>query len=102
IWKEWIENENFDNEREECMGSLLATRNWNTDDVENLLNWKMIPRTSDGWFLNTKHKLQLNEQTAFAKVIGITLNGDTGEIDFLLAQANKMEHNLFDMYDVVD
>ncbi|CAF1282037.1 unnamed protein product, partial [Didymodactylos carnosus] len=42
------------------------------------------------------------EQTAFAKVIGITLNGDTGEIDFLLAQANKMEHNLFDMYDVVD
>ena len=101
IWKGWITNENFDDERFECMNALLSTHQWTMGHVENLLNWSLVPRTNDGWLLNTNHRLQLREP-AFSKVIGITLNGDTGEVDFLFSQASKNEQNLFDMYDVMD
>lgn len=101
IWKGWITDENFEDERFECMLAFLSERQWTMKHVENWLNWSLVPRTNDGWLLSTSQRLQLREP-AYSKVIGITLNGDTGEIDFLFGQANKNEQNLFDMSDVMD
>lgn len=92
---------NFVDERQMCMQNLLDDINWTTDDVEDLLSWSLIPKTDDGWLLNTKHRLQF-EQTAYSQVIGVTLNNDTGEIEFMFTQAKKNEHNLFDAADVMD
>ncbi|CAF1228750.1 unnamed protein product, partial [Didymodactylos carnosus] len=101
IWKGWIDNDTFTDEREICMEALLHDNNWIMDDVQDLLCWSVIPKTNDGWFLNTQHRLRLG-QSAYSQVIGITLNNDTGDIEFLFTKAKKNEHNLFDAADVVD
>ncbi|CAM4806709.1 unnamed protein product [Rotaria magnacalcarata] len=101
IWKSWIDGENFEDERDYCMYYLLKDRQWTTYDVEDLLCWSIIPRTDDGWYLDTKHQLQL-DPSGYSQVIGITLNNDTGDIEFMFAQAKKNEHNLFDAGDVMD
>ena len=101
VWKGWIDNAMFTDERESCMTDLLYECDWIMDDVEDLLCWSLLPRTNDGWFLNMKHQLQL-ERPAYSKVIGITLNNDTGNIEFMFTQAKKNEHNLFDATDVMD
>jgi hypothetical protein len=101
VWKGWIDDEQFPDERQICMQALLCDNNWGMDDVEDLLCWSLLPRTDDGWLLSTKHQLRL-EQPAYAQVIGITLNNDTGEIGFMFTKAKKTDHNLFDAADVVD
>lgn len=101
IWKSWIDGENFDYERDKCMQYLLNDRNWTIYDVEDLLCWSLIPRTNDGWLLSTRHQLQL-EQPAYSQVIGITLNNDTGDIEFMFTKARKTEHYLFDAEDIID
>ncbi|CAF4585533.1 unnamed protein product, partial [Rotaria sp. Silwood2] len=101
IWKGWIRNEDFDEERFQSINAFLNDRNFNIADVEDLLNWSLLPRTVDGWLWSGKHRLQLREP-AYSKVVGITLNNDTGDIEFLFTQASNNEHNLFDMHDVVD
>ena len=83
------------------MQDLLDDHDWTMDDVEDLLCWSLLPRTSDGWLLNTKHYLKLTQQ-AYSQVIGVTLNNDTGAIEFLFTRAKKTEHNLFDASDVMD
>ncbi|CAF4341246.1 unnamed protein product, partial [Didymodactylos carnosus] len=101
VWKDWIDNTRFEDEREDCMEDLLYERDWMMDDVEDLLCWTLLPRTDDGWLLNTKHRLQL-KQPGYSQVVGVTLDNDTGEIEFMFRQAKKNEHNLFDATDVMD
>ncbi|CAF3088867.1 unnamed protein product, partial [Rotaria sp. Silwood2] len=83
------------------MKHLLNDRDWTMSHVEDLLRWPLIPRTDDGWLLNNKHRLRLHEP-AYAHVVGITLNNDTGDIEFMFRKAKKTEHNLFDVTDVTD
>ncbi|CAF1429829.1 unnamed protein product [Adineta ricciae] len=101
IWKGWIRDEEFEEERIQCMYALLDERHFNMNDVENLLNWLLLPRTVDGWLWSGKHRLQLSE-SSYSRVAGIILNSDTGDIDFLFKEATNTEHHLFDMNDVVD
>lgn len=101
VWKGWIDNEQFIDQRENCMQALLYDHDWIMNDVEDLLYWPIVPRTPDGWLLNAKHRLQI-EQPGYSQVIGITLNNDTGDIELMLTQAKKNEHNLFDAADIMD
>ncbi|CAF3873318.1 unnamed protein product [Rotaria sp. Silwood1] len=101
IWKGWVSAEDFDYERYCCMYLLLRDYQWTTYDVADLLRWPMIPKTHDGWYLSTKHELQL-DQSGYAEVIGVTLNNDTGDIEFMFTEAKKTEHKRFDATDVMD
>jgi hypothetical protein len=101
VWKGWIDNKQFVDVRQKCMEDLLDDNNWTMDHVENTLCWPLIPKTDDGWLLNTKHRLQLGH-TAYSQVIGVTLNNENGHIEFMFTQAKKNEHNLFDATDVID
>ncbi|CAF4347850.1 unnamed protein product [Didymodactylos carnosus] len=83
IWKGWISNENFNDERIYCMELILENHEWSMSDVEFILQWPVIPRTPDGWLLNNKHSLQLSRIQTFSRCIGITLNIDNGQTDFL-------------------
>lgn len=101
IWKEWVDKSSFNVERENCMQDLLYDHCWIMDDVEDLLCWSLLPRTNDGWLLNTKHRLQF-KSPGYSQVVGVTLDNDSGIIDFILRQAKKTEQNLFDATDLID
>lgn len=101
VWKGWIDERNFLHEREKCMQDLLNDQRWTTNEVEDILSWSLIPKTNDGWLLNSKHRLQF-DQAVYSQVIGVSLNDDNGSIEFMFTQAKKNEHSLFDATDVLD
>ncbi|CAM4910842.1 unnamed protein product [Rotaria socialis] len=82
------------------MQSLLRRRHWSMLDVQNLLNWSYLRRTVDGWLPTKTYALNLDRQSQFKKVNGISFNISTGKIKFLLQVAQSKEQGLFDANDV--
>ncbi|CAF3849068.1 unnamed protein product [Rotaria sp. Silwood1] len=100
VWHQWIRNETFDSARFNCMQSLLSRESWTMIDVQNLLNWSRLRRTIDGWLPSETYPLNLDRQTQFKKVNGISFNINTGEIKFLFQVVQSKDYGLFDVDDI--
>ncbi|CAF1187570.1 unnamed protein product [Didymodactylos carnosus] len=80
----WQNNESsWDRARKHVMNHLLHTKQIHYEQITASLYWPMIPRTKDGWYLSTKHKLILkqieadSEINTYATVKGIKINIST-------------------------
>ncbi|CAF0961024.1 unnamed protein product, partial [Didymodactylos carnosus] len=75
--------------RKYVMNYLLHTKQIRYEQITANLNWPMIPRTKDGWYLSAKHKLKMKQNEAdstintYATVIGIQINISPGNCDYL-------------------
>ena len=100
-WKGWIDEEkfNFHDELSNTKNALLQDKGNTLDQVENLMNWSVIPRDPEGWLLPYAAPLNLSSD-AFARVKGIRFDKESGEISFIFQSTNIRMDALFDMNDV--
>lgn len=87
IIKHWFDQDDFcfEVERENTMEALLEAKGWTTDDVQDNIDWPVLPRDENGWYLSTVQPLNLLGRK-FAEVMGILFDKKTGEIYYGLRE----------------
>ncbi|CAF1395738.1 unnamed protein product [Adineta ricciae] len=103
IWLGWIRNRIFSDVRYISMEILLKSKQWNMNDVQNLLQSSIIPRTSQGWLYCERRPLILTkDKICFQRADGISVDMTTGEVYFLFQPALNPNDGLFDEKDVAE
>ncbi|CAF1483210.1 unnamed protein product, partial [Didymodactylos carnosus] len=110
VCKGWIDDSdndhdninNFDTIRYDCMNSLLREHQWTMNDVQTVLEWSYIHRTTDGWLLNNVKSLNTHENYKFSNVVGVRFNVEMGEIKLLFQTSKTMNDALLGIDDVVE
>lgn len=112
-WKGWAPELDFAERRTKAMVSLLKSKGWKMEFVQDVLNWPMIKR-EDGWMSDKVEPLIIPGK-GFARMEGFEINTKTGKIKLLLREpatdgggifgigAKPIEKDkLFNMDDVLD
>lgn len=104
VWRGWISTSNisFDFARAQAMEDLLQDKGWDVSNVQDVMNWSIIPRNVDGWSKlpkvgvvaeakYTKDKAPpplplIFESEAFCTFYGFQINFETGSINLLLKE----------------
>lgn len=101
IINRWLDqNEfNFEVERQKTMKSVLPKEGNSMEHVEELMDWKLVPLDSEGWYPQTGAKVNLLGQE-YSSVVGIEFNQETGQVRRMVIEADSGE-GIFDTSDVV-
>lgn len=113
IWHGWIDNEIFEDARIACMHDILASKGWEMEDVQHIIEWPMVTRTNDGWLSNkmTPLDFELAGGSSFKSFCGFKVNMETGEVNLLLDSGHAIWRligiesdygDLFSLTDIAD
>eukprot|EP01084_Bolivina_argentea_P275297 469469_1 len=117
MWKGWnkdtddvknddgrLHSDKFYETRLSLMDRLLENKQWNVEDIEQLLKWPIIKRDSNGFMTHYNKIFQLNLTSKNGKYYrsldGITVDFRNGSIQLHLKEATNVKDRLFTMNDI--
>lgn len=104
VWKGRSQLTNFFSARLRAMEELLSLKGWGLEDVEQLLSYRLLNLTDDGWSSEYRTELKFpNPPKSFRNICGFRIDNKTGKIFFLLVKdthSRSTYGNLFDTRDI--